>query len=159
MSSNPVQIENHAEPARIGRWMIHAVPAGWVWLPGFGIQRNVQGSVPSNIYLREDEIPEEEPLNSYVTRQIELMTGSVISPRVAGPAPLAFPGAAEAALVILKHRAVEAGTVFQVQYYVRGGRNIGIATLTTLDSELLLVRAELDQFMKLVGFDFTTEEC
>jgi hypothetical protein len=158
MSTNPAQVEQQAEPARIGRWVIHAIPAGWVWLPGFGIQKNVAGSVPSNIYLREDELAEAESLNDYVRRQMELMTGSLISPRIAGPAPLTFPGATEAALLILKHRAVEAGTVFQVQHYVRGGKWVGIATLTTLESELLTVRAELDRFMKLVGFIFAAEE-
>ncbi len=40
--------------------------------------------------------------------------------------------------------------MFQVQHYIRSGRWIGIATLTTLESELLKVRGDFDQFMKLL---------
>jgi hypothetical protein len=41
-------------------------------------------------------------------------------------------------------------TVFQVQHYVRSGKWIGIVTLTTLESKLLKVRPDFEQFLKLL---------
>jgi hypothetical protein len=40
-----------------------------------------------------------------------------------------------------------------VQHYIRSGTWIGIATLTTLESELLKVRADFDSFMKLLRIE------
>jgi hypothetical protein len=41
-------------------------------------------------------------------------------------------------------------SVFQVQHYVRSNRWIGIVTLTTLESELLKIRPEFEQFLKML---------
>jgi len=41
----------------------------------------------------------------------------------------------------------------QVQHYVRAGKWIGIATLTTTETELLKVRPDFEQFMKLLRIE------
>jgi hypothetical protein len=41
-------------------------------------------------------------------------------------------------------------SVFQVQHYMRSDRWIGVVTLTTLESELLKVRPDFEQFLKLL---------
>ena len=153
MSTIPGQTAGYASAARIGRWIIPAIPFGWTWVPDFGIQKRAEGVIPSNVYLREDEIQPGNNLAVYVQAQIKMMKQTFEDPTVAGPAPTEFPGADEAAMLMLKHRAMHQVTVFQVQHYARSGQWIGIATLTTLESELLKVRPDFDQFMKLLRIE------
>jgi hypothetical protein len=153
MSTDPGQAAAHATAARIGRWIVPAIPFGWTWIPEFGIQKRSEGVVPSNVYLREDQLLAGDKLELYIQAQIALMKRTFMDPMIAGPAPIIFPDAAEAAMLMLKHKAMHQVTVFQVQHYVRSGKWIGIATLTTLESELLKIRPDFDQFMKLLRIE------
>lgn len=153
MSIDPGKTVAHSSAARIGRWIIPAIPFGWTWVPDFGIQKRAEGVIPSNVYLREDELLAGNQLNLYIQAQIGMMKRTFLDPVIAGPAPLMFPDAEEAGMLMLKHKAMHQVTVFQVQHYVRSGRWIGIATLTTLESELLSVRPDFDQFMKLLRIE------
>jgi hypothetical protein len=153
MSANPGQLAGQSSAARIGRWIVPAIPFGWTWVPDFGIQKRAEGVVPSNVYLREDQLLAGNQLALYIQAQITIMKSTFLDPVIAGPAPLTFPDAEEAALLMLKHRSMHQVTVFQVQHYIRSGQWIGIATLTTLESELLKVRADFDQFMKLLRIE------
>ena len=153
MTIDPAQAATYAAAARIGRWIIPAIPFGWTWIPGFGIQQAVQGSVPSNVCLKEDELLAGNQLALYIQAQITIMKRTFLDPVIAGPAPLEYPGATEAALLMLKHQPMNQTRVFQVQHYIRMDRWIGIATLTTLESELLKIRADFDQFMKLLKIE------
>lgn len=153
MSANPGQVASSASAARIGRWIIPAIPFGWTWIPEFGIQKQSEGVVPSNVYLREDELLAGNQLEAYVKAQITIMKQMFVEPMIAGPAPMQFPDAEEAAMLMLKHRPMHQVSVFQVQHYVRSGKWIGIATLTTLESELLKVRPDFDQFMKILRIE------
>lgn len=153
MSANPGQAARSASAARIGRWIIPAIPFGWTWIPDFGIQRLGEGVVPSNVYLREDELIAGDKLEPYIQVQIKIMKQTFMDPMIAGPAPAEFPGAEEAAMLMLKHKPMHQVSVFQVQHYVRSGKWIGIATLTSLETELLKVRPDFDQFMKLLQID------
>ena len=150
MSTDPGQAAAYASAARIGRWIVPAIPFGWAWVPEFGIQKRSEGVVPSNVYLREDELLAGDKLELYIKAQITIMKRTFVEPMIAGPAPMEFPGAEEAAMLMLKHRPMHQVTVFQVQHYVRCGMWIGIATLTTLETELLTVRPDFDQFMKVL---------
>ncbi len=150
MSTDPGQAAAYANAARIGRWIVPAIPFGWTWVPEFGIQKRSEGVVPSNVYLREDELLAGNKLELYIKAQITIMQRTFVEPMIAGPAPMEFPDAEEAAMLMLKHRPMHQVTVFQVQHYVRIGKWIGIATLTTLETELLNVRPDFDQFMKVL---------
>jgi hypothetical protein len=80
-----------------------------------------------------------------------MMKRHFLEPTIAGPAPIDFPGADEAALLMLKHKANgEQPPVFQVQHYLRAGKWIGIATLTTYERAILEIRPDFDRFMKVV---------
>ncbi len=153
MSANPGQLAGQATAARIGRWIVPAIPFGWTWIPDFGIQKRAEGAVPSNVALGEDTLLAGDRLEPYIQTQITLMKRTFQDPGIAGPSPLVFPDAAEAALLMIKHKPSAQGVVFQVQHYVRSGKWIGIATLTTLESEVLKVRADFDQFMKLLRIE------
>lgn len=153
MNANPEQTAGYSSAARIGRWIIPAIPFGWTWIPDFGIQKRAEGVIPSNVYLREDQLLAGNQLVLYIQAQITIMKKTFLDPVIAGPAPLVFPDAAEAAMLMLKHQSMNQVTVFQVQHYVRSGNWIGIATLTTLESELLKIRGDFDQFMKLLRIE------
>jgi hypothetical protein len=114
---------------------------------------HTEGAIPSNIYLREDQLLAGDQLNLYIKAQVAIMKRTFFDPMIAGPAPIEFPGADEAALMMVKHRPMHQVSVFQVQHYVRKGKWIGIATLSTLESELLKIRPDFDQFMKLVAIE------
>lgn len=152
MSSYPQQPASQANAARIGRWIVPAIPFGWTWIPDFGIQKSGEGIVPSNVYLKEDELLAGDQLNPYILTQITLMKRTFLDPTIAGPAPspIQFPGAEESGMLMLKHQPMNQVTVMQVQHYVRAGKWIGIATLTTTETELLKVRPDFEQFMKLL---------
>jgi len=153
MTTNPGQPGGYTTAARIGRWIVPAIPFGWTWVPNFGIQRRAEGVVPSSVCLGEDTLLVGNQLALYIQAQITLMKRTFVEPVIAGPTPLAFPDAAEAALLMLKHKPTHQGSVFQVQNYIRSGQWVGIATLTTLESEVLKVRPAFDQFMKLIRIE------
>lgn len=153
MSQDPAQIASYSTAARIGRWIIPAIPFGWAWIPDFGIQQIMQGGIPSNVYLKEDELLAGNQLALYIHAQVTLMKRAFLDPMIAGPAPLEYSGATEAALLMLKHQPMNGAQVFQVQHYIRINKWIGIATLTTLSTELLKVRPDFEQFMKIVKIE------
>ncbi|HTX40586.1 MAG TPA: hypothetical protein VMD25_02065 [Acidobacteriaceae bacterium] len=155
MSTSPGQFAASAA-AHIGRWIVPGIPYGWTWVPEFGIQKRGEGVVPSNVYLREDQLLAGNRLELYIRAQVTIMKRTFMEPMIAGPAASEFPDAEEAALLMVKHRPMHQVTVFQVQHYVRSGKWIGIATLTTLESELLKVRPDFDQFMKLLRIEAET---
>lgn len=153
--SDPAQAARHANAARIGRWIIPAVPFGWNWIEGFGIQRTGDNVTPSNIYLHEDELLAGDQLILYIQAQIAAMRRNFKDPAIAGPAPSTFPGAQYCAMLMVKHQpmnemSVIQAPVIQVQHYMRSERWIGIVTLTTLETDLLKVRPDFEQFLKLL---------
>ena len=152
---NPHSGQAAAQPAsaRIGRWIIPTIPSGWAWVPDFGIQRQAQNTVPSNVYLKQDELLAGDKLIFYIQAQIAIMKRTFLEPLIAGPAPLEFPGADEGAMLMLKHQPMNQMVVIQVQHYIRSSKWIGIATLTTLEPELLKVRPDFEQFMKLLRIE------
>src|SRR5271155_566632 len=150
MSIDPGQAASYASAARIGRWIIPAIPFGWAWIPDFGIQRSGENITPSNVYLKEDELLAGDQLMLYIQAQITLIKRTFQDPVIAGPAPTQFTGAQDSAMLMLKHQPMNQMSVIQVQHYVRSEKWIGIITLTTLESELLKIRPDFDQFVKLV---------
>ena len=153
MTPDPAQAANQANAARIGRWIIPAIPFGWIWIEGFGIQRAGDNVTPSNVSLQEDELVGGGQLVLYIQAQITVMKRSFKDPVIAGPAPTKFPDAQDCAMLMLKHQPLNQMSVIQVQHYMRIDRWIGIVTLTTLETELLKVRPDFEQFLKLLRIE------
>ena len=150
MTLDPPQAASQSSAAHIGRWIIPAIPFGWKWIEGFGIQRSGESVTPSNVYLQEDDLLGGDQLMFYIQTQIAIMKRTFRDPVVAGPAPSKFPGAQDSAMLMLKHQPMNEMSVIQVQHYMRNERWIGIVTLTTLETELLKVRPDFEQFLKLL---------
>jgi len=150
MNADAGQTASQGTAARIGRWIIPAIPSGWTWIAGFGIQRRGENVTPSNVHLQEDQLLVGDHLVLYIQSQITVMKGTFKDPAIAGPVPSQFPGAEDCAMLMLKHQPMNQVSVFQVQHYMRSNRWVGIVTLTTLESELLKVRPAFEQFLKLL---------
>ena len=150
MTADSGQTAGYSAAARIGRWIIPAIPFGWTWIAGFGIQRSVEKAPPSNVYLQEDELLAGDQLVLYIQTQITVMKRTFKEPVIAGPVASKFPGAEDSAMLMIRHQPLNQVSVFQVQHYMRNDRWIGIVTLTTLESELLKVRPDFEQFLKLL---------
>ena len=150
MSTPPGQSASYAGAAHIGRWIIPMIPYGWTWIPDFGIQHGGVNAAPSNVYLKEDELLAGDQLILYIQAQITLLKRTFQDPIIAGPAPSQFPGAEDCAMLMLKHQPMNQVSVVQVQHYMRANRWIGIVTLTTLESEVLKVRPDFEQFLKML---------
>jgi hypothetical protein len=150
MNPDPGQTAPPANAARIGRWIIPAIPYGWRWIPEFGIQRSGENVTPSNVYLKEDELIAGDQLVLYIQAQIAIMKRTFKDPIIAGPVPTQFPGAQDSAMLMLKHQPMNQVSVIQVQHYMRHEQWIGIITLTTLETELLKVRPDFDQFLRII---------
>ena len=150
MAFDPAQAAIQANAARIGRWTVPAVPFGWQWVEGFGIQHSGENVTPSNVHLREDELLAGDQLALYIQAQVTIMRRTFKDPVIAGPAPSNFPGAQDSAMLMVRHQPLNQMSVIQVQYYMRHESWIGIVTLTTLETELLKVRPDFEQFLKLL---------
>ena len=157
MNTDPGQTASYSTAARIGRWIIPAIPFGWTWIAGFGIQRSGENATPSNVYLQEDELLAGDQLILYIQAQITVMKRTFKEPVIAGPVASKFPGAEDSAMLMIKHQPLNQISVFQVQHYVRSDRWIGVVTLTTLESEILKVRPDFEQFLKLLRIGLPPE--
>jgi hypothetical protein len=149
MNADPGQAASPAA-ARIGRWIIPAIPPDWKWIPGFGIQKSGENITPSNVYLKEDELLAGDQLILYIQAQIAIMKRTFKDPLVAGPVQTQFPGTENSAMLMLKHQPMDQISVIQVQHYMRDDNWIGIVTLTTIESELLKVRPDFEQLLKII---------
>ena len=99
---------------------------------------------------QEDELLAGDQLVLYIHAQITIMKRTFKDPIIAGPVPSQFRGAEDCSMLMLKHQPMNQMSVFQVQHYMRNDRWIGVVTLTTLESELLKVRPDFEQFLKLL---------
>jgi len=134
----------------IGRWTVTSMPAGWIYVAGFGIKQMtaVQGQIAASVGVGHDALDAEDGMASYLDKQMKLIEGSLKDVKCAGPKPTSFPGAEEAHLLFVRHTMDGAGAMLHAQTYARAGLWVGIVTLTTLESQLSAVRADYDAFVR-----------
>jgi hypothetical protein len=96
----------------------------------------------------EDTLEAEDGLPAYLEKQMKMIEGSLQDVKCAGPKPTSFPGADEAHLMFVRHTLESAGPMLHAQTYARVGLWVGIVTLTTLESQLGVVRADYDVFVR-----------
>jgi len=134
----------------VGRWSVTAVPAGWVYVAGFGIREMVRaaGMIAASVGVGQDALSPESSLAEYIEKQKKLMGSALKKAKFAGPQAMAFAGAEEAQLLFVRHIANPAGTILHAQTYVRSKDWVGIITLTTLEAQLRAVRPDYEAFVK-----------
>jgi len=135
---------------KIGKWTVTAMPAGWIYIAGFGIKQMVAtpGTVAASVGVGEDKLDDEGALAEYIEKQMKLIEGRLKEVKCAGPRAVQFAGADEAHLLFVRHRMESGRNMLHAQTYVRTGWWLGIVTLTTLEEQLGVVRADYDSFLK-----------
>ena len=134
----------------VGRWLVTALPRGWMYVTNFGIRQMLAGShaVPANISLGQDQIAAEQDFGGYVATQSKLIHHHLLNPVIAGPQATTFAGADEALLFFVRHTSQAGHSMLHAQTYVRSGLWIGIVTLTTHEPQLKIVRPDYELFLK-----------
>ena len=134
----------------MGRWVVTVIPSGWEFLQGFGI-RQVSADpniVAASVGLGEDSLTAEDALPEYIEKQKKLIEHALKNTAFAGPQPLAFPGADQALLFMVRHEIEGAGNMTHIQTYVRCGLWLGIITFTALHVKVPAARPDYDAFVK-----------
>ncbi len=134
----------------VGRWLVTALPPGWIYVANFGIRRMTVDptAVVANVALGQDELAEPDGLGAYVANQTQMIRHHLANPAIAGPQPTTFAGAEEAWLFFVRHTSQSGVSMLHVQTYVRLDRWVGIVTLTTDERQLHAVRPDYEAFQK-----------
>ena len=134
----------------VGRWTVTAMPAGWIYIAGFGIKQMsaVAGAIVASVGVGEDSLDDETAMAVYIEKQMKLIESRLKEVKCAGPKVISFSGAEEAHLLFVRHTVSGAGSMLHAQTYVRVGLWLGIITLTTLEDQLKAVRGDYDVFVK-----------
>lgn len=132
---------------RMGRWEISAIPAGWWFVPEFGLKHNTSTQPPSNITVKDDVLLAGDKLEPYILAQVEILKGRFVSPVFGGPHKSALYPADETMMLLIRHPPHNGVNILQVQTYVRVGQWLGIITLTTTEAMLTAVRKDYEQFV------------
>lgn len=135
---------------RVGRWLVTALPSGWIYVTDFGIRQMLAdpSAVPANISISQDELADADSLAAYVANQSRLINHHLPNPTIAGPQPTAFAGATEAWLFFVRHISQNGVSMLHAQTYVRSECWVGIITLTTQEAQLQAVRPAYEAFLK-----------
>jgi hypothetical protein len=125
------------------------VPAGWMFIAGFGIKQMAAapGGIAPTVGVGQDALGEESGLAEYIEKQLKLIESRLKDVKCAGPQAIAFAGAEEAYLLFVRHT-MASGSMLHAQTYVRAGRWLGIVTLTTVEEQLKAIRPDYDAFVK-----------
>jgi len=134
----------------VGRWVVTAIPQGWMFLHGFGIRQMSADprAIVASVGLGEDVLGAESALPEYMEKQKQLIGQALKEPFFAGPQPTEFRGADEAFLFLVRHEVESMGTMTHVQTYARQGLWVGILTLTARYSDVAEIRPGYDAFVK-----------
>lgn len=134
----------------VGRWVVTAMPAGWIYVADFGIRQMSMDpkAITASVGLGQDNLGEEVGPAAYIEKQKELIGGHLKDAKFAGPQVIPFAGADEAHLLFVRHDVDTVGTMLHVQTYARLQDWLGIITLTTLEAQLRTVRPDYEAFVK-----------
>lgn len=129
----------------IGRWVLPAVPPGWFFLPGFGLQESSGPGLLANVTLKDDTLLAGNALEPYIRVQMELLRGAFEEPAFAGPLPTPLIQADEAMLLLIRHQPAGAAPMMHAQIYTRLAQWIGIVTLTAPPDRFPALRPTFEQ--------------
>jgi hypothetical protein len=150
LTGTPTQSGAVASFPTVGRWNITTIPAGWIYVAGFGIRQMpmAPGTVTASVGVGQDALSSESGLQEYIEKQKTLIGGHLKEAKFAGPQATAFPGADEAQLLFIRHYVASVGSMLHAQTYTRLGLWSGIITLTALETHIKAVRQDYEAFVK-----------
>ena len=137
---------------KIGSWTLTTVPAGWIEVGEYGIQRDGQDVFPSNTVASEEPLGAGLSLQEYVESQLTMLRQYLRQPEIDATIPPKVRGAEESMAIEIRYQTKEGQAIFFWRVYVRAGRTVGILAFTTLQSELVEVRPVFDSIVSGAGF-------
>jgi len=134
----------------VGRWIVTAMPHGWIYAANFGMRQMTMDSaaIAASVGLGQDTLGSDCSLVEYVEKQKKLVGCHFKDAKFAGPQAIAFAGAEEAQLLFVRHDVDTVGTMLHAQTFARSGNWLGIITLTSLEAQVRLIRPDYDAFVK-----------
>jgi len=135
-----------------GHWDVSFLPAGWEFVPNWGLRRNEGDVFTSNVSLVEEQLLEGQDLQTYVECQMMILRRHVSDARVNGPEASIFPGADEALKTVIHYKALDGLPIVQHQIYARRRRSVGVLTCTTIEDQIRFVQPAFDSICKATHF-------
>ena len=121
----------------IGGWSFARVPPDWEVKEGIGLLQKVPGGgFQSNITAMEERLGGGITLQTYVEAQIKMLREYLKEPQIDAAIPPKIAGAEDSVGVEIRYATKEGQTVHIHRMYVRNGHTVGVASLTTLETEL-----------------------
>jgi len=121
----------------IGGWSFARVPPDWEVKEGIGLLQKVPGGgFQSNITAMEERLGGGITLQTYVEAQIKMLREYLKEPQIDAAIPPKIAGAEDSVGVEIRYATKEGQTVHIHRIYVRNGHTVGVASLTTLETEL-----------------------
>jgi len=121
-----------------------------MFVADFGIRQILfeQQMVAASVGLGCDKQPDDLPLPDYIQKQMAMIGDQLEQAIFAGPRAVPFEGAEESYLLFIRHNVDSVGSMIHAQTYIRLGNWFGIVTLTTLEANLPILRADYDAFVR-----------
>jgi hypothetical protein len=121
----------------IGGWSFARVPVDWEVKDGIGFLQKVPGGgFQSNITAMEERLSGGITLEAFVEAQIKMLREYLKEPQIDAAIPPKIAGAENSVGVEIHYATKDGQTVHIHRIYVRHGPIVGVASLTTLESEL-----------------------
>ncbi|MHB8971800.1 MAG: FHA domain-containing protein [Pirellulaceae bacterium] len=147
VSALPVTLVASGPCHRVGHWLCHVIPEGWEIVADQGMRRTAKGEFPTSLMFSETAADENLNLQEHVDTLIQQYLEAIKGCRTEGAAEMEVAGTEEARQFLLEHPL--RGDVALRQRYVcvqqRG--SIGMAVLTTSQTELEKLGSLLDQIL------------
>ncbi len=136
-SPGPVMETLSAPKCVIGGWSFARVPPDWEVKEGIGLlQKAPGGGFQSNITAMEERLGGGITLQTYLEAQIKMLREYLKEPQIDAAIPPKIAGAEDSVGVEIRYATKEGQTVHIHRIYVRNGHIVGVASLTTLETEL-----------------------
>jgi len=152
-SPDPVMETVPTPQCVIGGWSFARVPSDWEVKEGIGLLQKVPGGgFQSNITAMEERLGGGITLETYVESQIKMLREYLKEPQIDAAIPPKIAGAENSVGVEIRYATKEGQTVHIHRIYVRGGHIVGVASLTTLESELQKAREAFQAILSQATF-------
>jgi len=137
----------------IGSWSFAAVPDGWEVREGYGMQRAVKDSFPSNVVASDEMLPGGMSLQQFVEAQVKMLRQYWREPQIEPSLPPQIRGAEETVALDARHKTKDGQEIFYRRIYTRRGRVVGVLTFTTVEADLPQIKPAFEAIISGLAFE------
>ena len=143
-----------ATPLDVGdTWHCGAIPDGWELMEPAGFRQTGADAFPRTVVLNNDTLADDESLDGYVAKQIEILQSLLKELRITAAEDSAALAADECRQIYLRHQGDGGKVVVQQQFYLKRHLTVGIVTLTASESDFSAARPFFERILS--GLEFT----